>query len=121
MALHNDLGRWGEDAAAAYLEQKGLRVLARDWHYGHRDLDIVATDDDGLCVIAEVKTRRDEKYNDADRAVSPQKIRSLSIAANAFVKTYHIDVEVRFDIVTVVGTPEHYEVRHVENAFLPFV
>ena len=58
---------------------------------------------------------------DADTAVSPQKMRSLSIAANAFVKTYHIEVEVRFDIVTVVGTPEHYEVRHVENAFLPFV
>lgn len=121
MALHNDLGRWGEDVAAQYLEQKGFRVLVRDWHYGHRDLDIVATDDDGLCVIVEVKTRRNEVYADADEAVTPQKIRSLSIAANAFVKSHRISVPVRFDIITVVGTPDNYEVRHVENAFLPFV
>lgn len=121
MAEHNDLGRWGEDVAAKYLEEKGLRVIYKDWRYGHHDLDIIATDDDGLCVIAEVKTRRNEKFVSADKAVTPQKVRSLSIAANAFVKSHRIDARIRFDIVTVVGTPEHYEVRHVEDAFLPFV
>ncbi len=119
MAEHNDLGRWGEDIAASFLEDKGYRVIYRDWKYGHRDLDIIATDDNGLCVIAEVKTRRNEKYADADTAVTKQKIRSLSIAANAFVKSHRINVSIRFDIITVVGTPEQYEVRHVENAFLP--
>lgn len=121
MALHNDLGKWGENIAATYLEQKGYRVLVRDWHYKHRDLDIIATDDNGLCIIAEVKTRRNERFADADEAVTPQKIRSLSIAANAFVKSYRINANIRFDIITVVGTPENYEVRHVEDAFLPFV
>lgn len=121
MAWHNDLGKWGEDVAAGYLEQHGLRVLCRDWRYNHRDLDIVATDDNGLCVIVEVKTRRDEVHADADEAVTPQKIRSLSIAANAFIKSHRISADVRFDIITVVGTPEKYEIRHVEDAFLPFI
>ena len=119
MAEHNELGRWGEDIAARYLEDKGYRVIYRDWKYGHRDLDIIATDDNGLCVIAEVKTRQNEKYADADLAVSPQKIRSLSIAANAFVKSHRINVTLRFDIITIVGTPVQYEIRHVEDAFSP--
>lgn len=121
MATFNDLGRWGEDIAAKYLEQKGYRILCRDWQYKHRDLDIVATDDNGLCLIVEVKTRRNEEYADADLAVTPQKVRSLSIAANAFIKSHMVDADIRFDIVTVVGTPQAYEVRHTEDAFLPFV
>lgn len=121
MAEHNELGKWGEDIAARYMESKGYRVLLRDWKYEHRDLDIIATDDDGLCVFVEVKTRRDEKFANADEAVSPDKVRSLSIVANAFVKSHMLNVEIRFDIITIVGTPESYEVRHVENAFLPFV
>lgn len=121
MATFNDLGKWGEAIAAKYLESKGYRILCRDWRYKHRDLDIVATDDNGICVIVEVKTRSNERFADADEAVTPQKVRSLSIAANAFIKSNRIDADIRFDIITVVGSPENYEIRHVEDAFLPFV
>lgn len=120
MALHNDIGKWGEQIACEYLMQSGYRVIARDWKYGHRDLDVIAIYND-ILVFVEVKTRSNEKFVDADKAVTPQKIRSISIAANAFVKTRRIDMELRFDIITIVGTPENYEVRHVEDAFLPFV
>ena len=42
MAAHNEMGRWGEDQAVAYLEQQGYTILERDWHSGHRDIDIIA-------------------------------------------------------------------------------
>ena len=45
MAQHNELGKWGEDLAARMLEDKGYRIIARDWKDGHKDLDIVAIDD----------------------------------------------------------------------------
>ncbi|MCR5076695.1 MAG: YraN family protein [Prevotella sp.] len=121
MAYHNDLGKWGEDVAVSYLEQKGYAILHRDWSYRHRDLDIVAVDN-GVLVIIEVKTRRDERFADADEAVTPQKIRSVSIAANAYVKQYGISLDIRFDIITIVGHPGGgHELRHVKDAFLPFV
>lgn len=121
MAYHNELGRWGEDVAASYLRQLGYTILHRDWDYRHRDLDIVAVDD-GVLVIAEVKTRKDEQFADADEAVTPQKVRSLSLAANAYVKRYGISLDIRFDIITVVGQPSGTsEVRHVKDAFLPFI
>lgn len=121
MALHNELGKWGEEQAACFLEQQGMRVISRNWRYGHRDLDIVAIDADGTCVIVEVKTRSNEVFADADRSVTPQKIRSLSIAANAFVKAHHVSGDIRFDIVTIVGNDEACEVKHTINAFLPFI
>lgn len=120
MALHNEIGRWGEDLACEFLMREGYRILERDWKSGKRDLDIVAIDDDVL-VIVEVKTRSNERYANADEAVTPQKIRSISIAANSYVKMYGMNREIRFDIITIVGTPEKYEVRHVEDAFLPFI
>lgn len=121
MAAHNDLGRWGEDLAAHYLQDKGYHILYRDWRYRHRDLDIIAMKDDVL-VIVEVKTRSNEIFLDAERAVTPQKIRSITIAANTFVKIYQVHAEIRFDIITIVGTPgSAVDIRHTENAFLPFI
>lgn len=42
MADHNELGREGEDEALLYLTQKGYTLLARNWHIGHLEIDIVA-------------------------------------------------------------------------------
>lgn len=121
MAYHNELGKWGEDVAVSYLQQLGYVILHRDWDYHHRDLDIVAMDN-GTLVIVEVKTRKNEQFADADEAVTVQKVRSLSIAANAYVKRYNISLDIRFDIITVVGQPSGTnEVRHVKDAFLPFI
>ena len=34
MAEHNDLGKWGEDEAALYLEDEGYTIIDRDWRLG---------------------------------------------------------------------------------------
>ena len=41
MALHNELGTWGESLAADYLSRQGYTILERDWKSGHRDIDII--------------------------------------------------------------------------------
>jgi len=119
MAAHNDLGRWGEDKAAEYLESKGYRVVERNWRMGHRDLDIVALDDSTL-VIVEVKTRRNDFFMEPEQAVDRKKIRSLTIAANAFVKSHSLGLPIRFDIISVIGeSPSDCHINHIENAFIP--
>lgn len=63
MAEHNELGKWGEDEAARFLQRKGFSILERDWRVGKRDLDIIALKEDGkLLVFVEVKTRRNDVY-----------------------------------------------------------
>lgn len=120
MAAHNDLGFWGEQMAADYLESKGYRIMRRNWRCGRRDIDIVATDFRNL-VIVEVKTRRNNDFTEPEESVDRRKIRSLALAANAFVKEQQTDLPVRFDIVTVTGAPDTgHEIEHIEDAFMPF-
>lgn len=42
MPEHLQTGSWGEEQAADYLREKGYVILERDWHSGHRDIDIIA-------------------------------------------------------------------------------
>ncbi|MDD5787270.1 MAG: YraN family protein [Prevotella sp.] len=119
MAQHNELGAWGEQIAAAYLADKGMRILKRNWRDGHRDLDIVGYMDNML-VVVEVKTRRNDLFMDPQQAVDRGKARRICTAANRFVKYYHIDAPVRFDIVAIVGMPgQPYKIEHIEDAFSP--
>ena len=119
MALHNDFGHWGEEVAADYLRSQGYTILHRNYRVGHRDLDIVALRDDVL-VFVEVKTRRDSTLVDAELAVDGRKIQSVSIAANSYIKRFNISALIRFDVITVVGSPSGtYRINHIEDAFLP--
>ena len=67
MAAHNELGKWGEDLATAYLEQKGYTIIERDWKSGRRDLDIIALDGNTV-VFVEVKTRRSSVFGAPEEA-----------------------------------------------------
>ncbi|MBQ7419286.1 MAG: YraN family protein [Prevotella sp.] len=117
MAEHNDIGRWGEDIAADYLQRKGYQIIERDWKSGHRDLDIIALDGDTV-VFVEVKTRSNRLFTDPVEAVGYQKIRNLQQAANHYVKYRRINHDIRFDIVCVIGTPgTEPEIDHIEDAF----
>lgn len=119
MAEHNDFGQWGEQVAAEYLEQKGYRIIRRDWRLGHRDIDIIAATGDTL-VIAEVKTRADGSPTAPEQAVDRRKMRSLAIAADAFVKKHAIDATIRFDIIAITGrTGSVHSINHIEDAFTP--
>ena len=53
MAIHNILGKAGEDAAAKYLEQNGYTIRDRNWRKNHLELDIVADKDKELIIAEE--------------------------------------------------------------------
>ena len=44
MADKDDLGRRGEQLAAEYLQQAGMRILDRNWRCAEGELDIVAAE-----------------------------------------------------------------------------
>ena len=119
MAEHNDLGKWGDDVALAYLLDQGYRLLDRNWHQGHRDLDLIMQQDDTL-VIVEVRTRRNNLFMDPEQTVDALKMLSLSKAANAYIRLHRISLNIRFDIVAITGTPSSdFTINHIEDAFYP--
>ena len=118
MAAHNELGKEGEEEAAAYLEAHGYTILPRNWRSGRFELDIVAEKDNELIVI-EVKTRRNNEYGLPEEAVTSRKIRHIVSSTDSYLKKYAIDLPVRFDIITVVGTQPPFQIEHIEEAFFP--
>lgn len=123
MAEHNELGKWGEDEAAKYLEGKGYVIFDRDWRTGNRDLDIVARSEDSMCLVfVEVKTRQTTELAKPEDAVDIRKQRNLAIAANIYVKSHTTPPNIRFDIVTVVGSPTgEIHIEHIVDAFNPML
>lgn len=123
MAEHNDLGKWGEDEVALYYEDRGYEILERDWKVGKRDIDLIAlTEDKDTLVFVEVKTRQNNDLQEPEEAVDVKKMRNLAIAANAYVKLHGLDMDVRFDIISVIGKCSCVEsIECFEDAFNPLL
>lgn len=118
MADHNDFGKLGEELAVNYLVGKGYQILERNWHNIHKEIDIVAKDGKFL-VIVEVKARQTDEYGAPDIAVTKKKQQMLIAAANAYIFKKRLDVETRFDIISIVFKDGEPFIEHIEDAFLP--
>ena len=118
MAKHNELGKRGEEMAVQYLTEKGYEIQERNWRNIHKEIDIIAKDGECL-VIVEVKARQSDEYGDPDIAVTKQKQWRLISAANAYVFQNKLDIDTRFDIISIVFKDDEPNIEHIEDAFLP--
>ena len=118
MALKDDLGRLGEDLAAAELQRAGMRIVARNWRCDAGEIDIVAVDGTTL-VICEVKTRSSTRYGAPVEALTPSKVERIYRLASIFRRSHRVGAaRVRYDVVSVLA-PRGYEptVQHIRGAF----
>lgn len=118
MAEHNKLGMEGEKKAEGFLVAKGHRVRERNWHSTHKELDLI-TEFEGWLVVVEVKTRTGRTWEPPENAVTPTKIKRIAQAAHHYVRKHKLDMQVRFDIVSVVYERGAWSIEHIEDAFLP--
>ena len=114
----HELGKLGEELAVNYLINKGYQILERNWHSGHKEIDIIALKD-GVLAIVEVKTRKSDDYGEPEIAVGITKQRMLIWAADTYVRYKRLNVDVRFDIISLVFNDEEPEIEHIEDAFIP--
>ena len=119
MAAHNDLGHKGEDMAVEYLQQNGYCILNRNWtNKGRKEIDIIATKDD-IVVFVEVKTRRQGYVVSPLSAVDGRKQHRICLAADSYLKSFHIDFRCRFDIICIISNDKASRIEHIEDAFRP--
>lgn len=118
------LGRLGEAAAAAELERRGYRVVARNYRVRGGEADLVALHG-GELVFVEVKARSGFRYGRPAEAVDARKRRRLVIAAESFLQARADDEGLiarpaRFDVVEVVVLQgEIVQVEVLPHAFHP--
>ena len=118
MADHNKTGTLGEKLAVDYLLHKGYEILETNWRSGHKEIDIIAKSNETL-VIAEVKTRRSKAFEQPFEAVNDKKQEFLIDAAEYYLEEKELDLEVRFDIISIYLIKDNPEIDHIENAFSP--
>ena len=121
--LHHNkkLGEEGEQQAVEYLCAKGYRLLHRNWHYGHKELDIVCMKDNTIIVV-EVKSRMGDYWEEPKEAVKRRKQKNIIEAADAYVNQYNYDLNVQFDVVSIVFyLDQTFRLEHIPDAFFPIL
>ncbi len=118
MARHNQLGIKGEDVAVSYLKENKIEVLHRNWRFGNDEIDIVAKDGIDL-IIVEVKTRSTDYFGDPAEAVDEKKQSFLIRAAESLITNEGYDMNIRYDIISVIVHGNKTTIRHIKDAFYP--
>ncbi|WP_098747081.1 YraN family protein [Paenibacillus sp. EZ-K15] len=113
-------GAAAEELAAAFLIEKGYRILDRNWRCRFGELDIVAETGETLVVI-EVRSRSGtNSFGTPAESVNARKVMQVRNTAQQYVhhKRYY-DRPIRFDVISVMLCADLTPVSmdHIENAF----
>lgn len=120
MAESHQTGKKGEEIAVSYLTENGYDVMHTNWQSNHQEVDIISRQND-LLVFVEVKARRSEAYGSPEVFVTRTKQKMLIKAANHYLAKHHCDMEVRFDIISIVFKGTAFTLNHIRDAFQPTI
>jgi putative endonuclease len=114
----HDFGRNCERAAASFLETRGWRLLARNYRFGHREIDLIG-ERAGVVAFFEVKGRRGARYGDPLESITGLKRREIEAVARHWLARHGCPGSVyRFDAIAVLESREGgLEIRHVPDAW----
>lgn len=112
------IGKAGEAIALEYLLRKGLKLLARNVHLGHDEIDLVM-EDKRFCRVIEVKTMTDASFCMPFEKVDRDKRKHLLHAAKRIIYTFNIKKEIVFDIVSIIIDDGKIWIKYLPDAFSP--
>lgn len=93
-------GQAGEDAALAYLQEQGLRLVMRNFRCKVGEIDLIMQDRSSL-VFVEVRKRASSAYGGAAASITPAKQRRLLRAAQVYLLRYRTQPACRFDVIAI--------------------
>jgi len=114
------LGRFGEEQAARFLQNRGYRLIGTNYRTRFGEIDLIVSDR-RYVVFVEVKLRRSASFAAAREYVTAAKRRRIIAAAERWLQKNPSGLQPRFDVVEVYA-PEGLEekrlkIEHIENAF----
>jgi putative endonuclease len=116
MAVHNELGKYGEELAKVYLLEKEFEILFLNWKYSYYEIDVIAIKKNILHFI-EIKTRRNLKYGFPEEGVDKKKLENLLNAGEAFMYQFPCWQQVQYDILSIYinknNAPEYFFIEDV--------
>src|SRR6266540_970259 len=106
MKHNQSVGRWGEETAAAYLDQRGYEILARNARTPYGEIDIIAKQG-AITIFIEVKTLTSSKNFFPEQNVNARKRGHMLAVIPLFVN--------------VPTNLNQFNINHIVDAFfIPF-
>lgn len=117
-------GKSNEDVALMYLQQKGYRLIDRNWHRWIGELDLIMQADEAI-VFVEVRSKKGGLGTDllqAAESVNAEKRQHIRRLATLFIQEHadYRDLVCRFDVVTVTWTDALATLPRVEHYIAAF-
>jgi putative endonuclease len=113
-----EIGDFGEDFAVKFLRGKGFQIIDRNIRFKKYEVDIVCKDGEQM-VFVEVKTRNTAEIGAPWKAVTKTKQRQIIKCAHHYLISNDIDVESRFDVISIVHNSYGTFLEHIDDAFYP--
>ncbi len=123
MITTKEIGNIGENAATKFLKKCGYRIISRNKHISHNEIDIIAENKEYI-VFVEVKTRTANPeiyslYGTPATSVTKAKQSRLITAANVYLSQNHTIKQPRMDVMEIWLDEEKriLKINHIENAY----
>lgn len=113
---HNQrIGKWGEQAAAEFLLQRGYVIVAQNFRTPYGEIDVIARQGD-ITIFVEVKTRTTNTMGLPEESITPRKRQHMISAAEYYAAESKID-HWQIDVISIEGKPGSTpKITHFENA-----
>lgn len=116
-----DRGQHAELACCKYLQQQGLKLLAKNYYGRRGELDLVMLDNNTV-VFVEVRYRKNDIYGGALESVTPSKQLKLRKTAEQYLQQETALNNGRFDVVAMTEKVQNngsdiYSFEWIKNAF----
>lgn len=97
----NVLGNLAEDFAVGFLQEKGYKIVNRNFRSRFGEIDIIA-EESGILVFVEVKARWSQKFGSPVEAVTPQKLYKIKKTADYYALiNSKTNQKMRIDVVAL--------------------
>ena len=117
MNLRQDIGRYGENRAADYLQDRGYEIIDRNWRSREGEIDLVARERDFI-VFIEVKTRNGAGFGHPFEAITKDKVARMRRLATDWCSSKQITgLKVRLDAVSVLISGGRVSIEHLKEVF----
>jgi len=111
-------GREAEESVCAYLRERGMEIVERNFRARGGEIDVIARDRNVLAFV-EVRFREEDGHGLPEESVGPAKRRRIAAAARAYLATIPPGSwkEARFDVAAVDGSGGAPAIRYYPAAF----
>ncbi len=109
------VGDNAENQACSYLQQRGLKLIERNYRTQRGEIDLIMQQDKTL-VFVEVRLRTNERFGSAAESITPRKQGRIIAAAQRYLQQQPSPLTCRFDVVAISGK-EAPSINWIPNAF----